>query len=638
MFKSLKFIFFFVCIIYSNFQFHNEIPDIYVNNQLLYNGFLGGTNYAVVRWADWDNDNDNDLFILDEDGRIRFYKNIGDSTNHEFIIYDTNLLSISNITWFYISDFDNDGDNDIITEYDQNPSYVSYYINDNGNFTNLDLIQTSNGSLVISQQGSIPTFCDIDNDGDQDFFTVSLEGTVTFYENVDFINEKPIFSFITNNWQNIIVTGENRHGANAINFIDIDNDNDFDLVWGDYYQSSIYVIWNVGTQYEANMDNINFLNYFPENDPINTVGRNMPTFNDIDGDGDYDLFINVLGGTGGIQLVNNFYFYENLNGEYIYKTDNFLNSIDLISEACPALVDIDYDGDYDLFIGQKFTTESLPYNGRIYFYKNIGSNINPIYELIDNQFLGNDIGTDLCPTFGDIDNDDDFDLVIGTYLGDMIFYENIGNKFNYDFSFHSVLDGGENFWFATPVLADLNFDNKLDILVGNIYGDLRLYYQDQDYNFLLENISYNNINVGYYSAPFFFDIDSDYDLDLVVGGQTRHRLYENIDNNFIEINSDIIPYMGKNAKFTGANLYSSDKFNLISGISTGGVYIASKSTCLRGDLDNNDMINVLDITALVYLILDINYDSNYICSGDINNDFGLNISDIIYLIDLILER
>ena len=187
MFKSLKFIFFFVCIIYSNFQFHNEIPDIYVNNQLLYNGFLGGTNYAVVRWADWDNDNDNDLFILDEDGRIRFYKNIGDSTNHEFIIYDTNLLGISNITWFYIADFDNDGDNDIITEYDQNPSYVSYYINDNGNFTNLDLIQTSNGSLVISQQGSIPTFCDIDNDGDQDFFTVSLEGTVTFYENVDFI-------------------------------------------------------------------------------------------------------------------------------------------------------------------------------------------------------------------------------------------------------------------------------------------------------------------------------------------------------------------------------------------------------------------------------------------------------------------
>ena len=178
--------------------------------------------------------------------------------------------------------------------------------------------------------------------------------------------------------------------------------------------------------------------------------------------------------------------------------------------------------------------------------------------------------------------------------------------FVYDFSFHSVLDGGENFWFATPVLADLNSDNKLDILVGNIYGDLRLYYQDQDYNFLLEYISYNNINVGYYSAPFFFDIDSDYDLDLVVGGQTRHRLYENIDNNFIEINSDIIPYMGKNAKFTGANLYSSDKFNLISGISTGGVYIASKSTCLRGDLDNNDMINVLDITALVYLILDIN--------------------------------
>ena len=50
-------------------------------------------------------------------------------------------------------------------------------------------------------------------------------------------------------------------------------------------------------------------NNFPYNDPIYTTGRNMPSFNDIDLDGDLDLFISVLGGDGGIQLINNFLFY-----------------------------------------------------------------------------------------------------------------------------------------------------------------------------------------------------------------------------------------------------------------------------------------------------------------------------------------
>ena len=39
----------------------------------------------------------------------------------------------------------------------------------------------------------------------------------------------------------------------------------------------------------------------------------MPSFTDIDLDGDQDLFVTVLGGTGGIQLMNNFYFSLNLN-------------------------------------------------------------------------------------------------------------------------------------------------------------------------------------------------------------------------------------------------------------------------------------------------------------------------------------
>jgi len=642
---TIRHFIFFILIQYLlalNFNYQDNVPNVIVEGLDLDNGFLGGTNYPVVRWADWDNDSDSDLFILDEDGHIRYYQNIGSNTSHKFIIANTNLLNIANITWFYIGDFDNDNDLDIVAEYDQNPAYLSYYINDNGSFNNLNIIQNQDQSYVINQQGSIPTFCDIDNDQDLDFFTVSLIGTVSFYENIGLSNNKPVFNFITSDWQDILVTGQNRHGASAINFIDMDNDQDFDLVWGDYNQSSIYVIWNEGDLNVPNMDNINILTFFPENNPINTAGRNMPSFTDIDGDGDQDLFISVLGGIGGIQLVNNFYFYENIGefGEsnYIYVTDNFLNSIDHISNSCPSLVDIDSDGDLDLFIGQKFTTETTPYNGRIFFYLNTGDNQEPKFNLYDNQFLGNELGADLCPEFGDIDNDGDYDLLIGTYIGDIKIYENIGNKFNFNFSFKTDIEDQNNFWFSTPTLSDIDLDGDLDILSGNIYGTVRLYNQINPFEYQLESDIFNNIDIGYYSAPYFFDFDLDGDDDLIVGGQDRHRVYLNENNIFNEVNSIQIPYLGKNVKFSGGHLYSSNQFDIICGISTGGLYILSEFLCEHGDLNQDDLVDIFDIIILINIIVETNYDSTYSrCAGDLNNDFGFNIMDVINLAVLIME-
>ena len=75
-----------------DFNFNQNKPKIILDGQELSNGFLGGTNYAVIRWADWDNDSDSDLFLLDEDGRIRYYENIGSNSEAEFSIIETNFL------------------------------------------------------------------------------------------------------------------------------------------------------------------------------------------------------------------------------------------------------------------------------------------------------------------------------------------------------------------------------------------------------------------------------------------------------------------------------------------------------------------------------------------------------------------
>tara|TARA_Y100000590_G_C15600330_1_gene969779 strand:- start:209 stop:997 length:789 start_codon:yes stop_codon:yes gene_type:complete len=74
-----------------------------------------------------------------------------------------------------------------------------------------------------------------------------------------------------------------------------------------------------------------------------------------------------------------------------------------------------------------------------------------------------------------------------------------------------------------------------------------------------------------------------------------------------------------------------------------GIYIAPPegvccSTCeLYGDVNNDDIINVVDIVLIVSFILgnDIPEDNQYIVS-DINNDGNLNVVDIVMLVNLIL--
>jgi hypothetical protein len=141
-------------------------------------------------------------------------------------------------------------------------------------------------------------------------------------------------------------------------FVDIDNDGDYDLFIAEYYRQ-FYFIRNVGTPSSPSWDIIT-----ETYNEIEEYGL-APAFQDIDGDGDYDLFLGTADGT--------LTFYRNDGSpetpEWTYVTGQY-NGIDVPGGSAPAFADIDADGDADLFVG--FVDQRNRITG-LYFWRNTTS-------------------------------------------------------------------------------------------------------------------------------------------------------------------------------------------------------------------------------------------------------------------------
>ncbi len=261
---------------------------------------------------------------------------------------------------------------------------------------------------------------------------------------------------------------------------------------------------------------------------IDVGSYSTPNLADIDGDGDLDLVVGENDGT--------LKYYQNTgttsNPAYEVKTgdSNPFNGIDVGYSSKPTLADIDGDGDLDLVVGEN--------DGTLKYYQNTGTTSNPAYEAKtggSNPFNGIDVGLYSKPTLADIDGDGDLDLVVGESNGTLKYYQNTGTTSNPAYEAKTGDDnpfnGIDAGYSSSPILVDIDGDGDLDLVVGEFHGTLK-YYQNTG---TTSNPAYevktgdsnpfNGIDVVYYSTPVLADIDGDGDLDLVVGGQSGKLKY-----------------------------------------------------------------------------------------------------------------
>ena len=631
-----------------SFEIQNNSATININDEILENPFSGGINYARIAWYDWDQDNDVDLFVLDEDLHFKYFENIGNQETYSFILEEHPINNLSGMSWFHLDDLNGDGVIDLATQSTLDPSHVMFFEFNGEEFEYTSLLYQDTGQYLISASVMTPTFADIDNDGDFDFFTGNINGTVNYYNNIGVADGLPVFEFISSFWQNILIVGpsQSRHGASAIRFIDLDGDDDLDLAWGDYFQRSLYIIWNIGNVESPMMDPENFTYQYPQNDPIYTSGQNMPSFSDLDGDGDMDLFITVLGGDGPIQLNNNFLMYQNTGSStspvYELSTENFLGSLDLFSDVVPAFIDIDNDGALDFFVGQDYTTETIPTQGRIFYFNN--ENLNQLtYTLEESEFLGSEVGLSLSPEFIDIDSDGDYDLFIGEYNGKINIYRNDGNSSNPIYSSIGYLNDIDLGFFSIPEFCDIDNDSDYDLFIGNYNGEIYFYENigdSQSYNFIESTLDIDvDIDLSR-SAPRLIDLDYDNDFDLIVGTATSGVVvYWNIgdqeQNHFIRDECLGIPYFGNNIKPSIIDIDEDGILDIIVGLSTGG-FLHYQMTPFS-DVNYDYSVDISDVILIINDILDQS-GTQLNCLADTNHDGNLDILDILLIVGNIINN
>jgi hypothetical protein len=244
-------------------------------------------------------------------------------------------------------------------------------------------------------------------------------------------------------------------------FGDVDGDLDLDLVISNYGFNRLLL--NVSWQrYDVAPEEVF---------PMGTEDSNDVVFTDVDGDFDLDVFI--VNNTG----VKNRILMNNGNGYFIDETEERI-PIDTGQSNGQSILDIDGDGDLDIFVANGF----LPGLNRLWINDGSGYFTD---ESEKRMPLYGEVSSDA--SYGDIDNDGDFDLIIANFasqgpgIGTRVFVNNGTGHFTDETDKrYPIIEESTN----DVAIGDVDNDGDVDLYIAN-FGE----YPLQEQNRLLINYS-----------------------------------------------------------------------------------------------------------------------------------------------------
>lgn len=366
-------------------------------------------------------------------------------------------------------------------------------------------------------------FADMDQDGDMDLLAEQPYSYIRYYRN-DGDEGEPEFTLVTDTLKNVNGEPIFSDRQNIPNVTDIDCDGYLDLFIG-RLDGTITRYESTGRddrvvpQFELVSENFEGIKIVKQFGTMH--GANTLTFVDIDSDGDQDLF-------WGDFFEPSLLLIENRgscgNPELQGDPQSFppSNPVNTSGYNAPTFADWSGDGEQDLLIGilggAYNADQTLGEN--LYFYD---QNDNGRFNLQTRSFLdGIDIGNESMPAAGDLDGDGDIDLLLTNKIDPGDSNTSLIHRYeNRGTAEEPSLHFAETLnlpdaYHYAPALGDLNGDRLDDLLLGTWKGRVA-YLENTGNGFTMIEKSFLDLERGSNSAPALADIDNDGDLDLFAG-------------------------------------------------------------------------------------------------------------------------